>query len=172
VKAADEKRLAAAEVHVAALARQLLPASAPDPSDPSVLVSYLTNEELARLEAAFRGAAEAIGGDQPIAAGTTHDQASVAWDDMQRRAVARMLTGVDVKALEEREMHERVLVEVDHPPASGRTCLVAYVPDQAHPDLWHVEACYRGELPRTLTTAELAKHDPMPWPPRTGRTCT
>ena len=165
-----DRRLAAAEVDVAALARQLLPASAPDPSDPNVLVSYLTNEELARLEAAFGAAAEAIGGDQLIAAGTTEgDQAIAAWDDMQRRAVARMLTGVDVKALEHRELYERVLVSIplDEPPLPGRTRRVAFIPDQAHPDVWHIEACYRGVLPRTMTTAELAAHDPQPWPART-----
>ena len=102
--------------------------------------------------------------------GTTEgDQAIAAWADAQRRAVARMLTGVDVKALERRELHERVLVSIplDEPPIPGRTRLVAYVPDQAHPDLWHVEACYRGVLPRTMTAAELAAHDPKPWPART-----
>jgi hypothetical protein len=158
VKAADEKRLAAAEVDVAALARRLLPESAPDPSDPDVMVSYLTCEELARLEAAYRSAAE---GELDGA------QASAAWADAQRRAVARMLTGVDVQALEHRELCERVLVEVDRPPAPGRTAMVAFIPDQEHPGVWHVEACYRGVLPRTMTTAELAAHDPKPWPART-----
>ena len=52
-----------------------------------------------------------------------------------------MLTGVDVKALERRELHERVLVStVDQPPRPGRTAMVAFIPDQAHPDVWHVEA--------------------------------
>ena len=152
MKATTERRVAGLEADVAALVRRLLPASAPDPSDPSVLVSYLTDEELARLESA----AATLGGNQPIAA----------WDDMQRRAVARMLTGADVKALSAREFDGRVLVEIStgEPPISGRTRLVGYVPDQSHPDLWHVEACYRGVLPRTLTTAELAAHDPQPWP--------
>ena len=60
-----------------------------------------------------------------------------------------------------------MLVEADHPPASGRTRLVAYVPDMTHADLWHAEAVYRGVLPRTMTAAELAAHDPQPWPART-----
>ena len=81
-----------------------------------------------------------------------------------------MLTGTDVRALERRELHERVLVRIplDEQPLPGRTRLVAYVPDQAHPDRWHAEAVYRGVLPRTMTTAELAAHDPQPWPPRTS----
>jgi hypothetical protein len=134
-----------------ATVRRLLPASAPDPSDPEVILSYLTCEELARLETAIEG-----GDDQALAA---------AWNDAQRRAVARILTGVDVKALEHRELCERVLVEVERPPAPGRTAMVAFVPDMTHTDLWHAEAVYRGVLPRTMTTAELAGHDPMPWPP-------
>ena len=64
-----ERRLAAAEGDVAALARRLLPASAPDPSDPSVLVSYLTGEELARLETAFRDATDRSGATSPAPPG-------------------------------------------------------------------------------------------------------
>ena len=170
MKATIERRVAGLEADVAALARRLLPASAPDPADPEVMLSYLTDEELARLENAFRDAAETIWGDQPIAAGTTEgDRALATRDDMQRRAVARMLTGVDLKALEERESNGRVLVRIplDEPALPGRTRFVGYVPDQAHPDVWHVEACYHGVLPRTMTTAELAARDPQPWPAMT-----
>jgi hypothetical protein len=149
-----QRRVAAIEE----LARRLLPDPAPDPDDPRMLVAFLTNEELARLEGTCRRAAE---GELDV------DQAA-AWDDAQRRALARMLTGVDVKALSDRELDGRVLVPIplDEPPLPGRTRLVGYVPDAAHPDMWHVEAVYRGKLPRTLTTADLATRDPMPWPPR------
>jgi hypothetical protein len=154
-----DRRITDAERGVKALVRSLLPEPALDPADPMALMAYLTCTELSRLEATFRGAAEGE---------VDGDQAAAAWDDTRRRAVARMLTGVDGKALGDREFDGRVLVQIPpgEPALPGRTRLVAYLPDQTVPDLWHVEPVYRGVLPRTLTTAELAKHDPMPWPPR------
>jgi hypothetical protein len=153
---ACDRRLDAAAAEVEELAKRLLPEPAPGPDDPVALLRYLTNEELWRLEAALDGASDEWG-----------HSALAAWADARPRAVARMLTGADVLALSDRESAGRVLVRVAHPPGPGRTALVCYVPDQAHPDLWHVETCYRDrELPRTMTTAELAEHDPTPWPPR------
>ena len=155
-----ERRIAGLEVDVHALARRLLPKAAPDPDDPETLFQFLTSEELWRLEAVLRrwGEGEPAG-----------DEVTAAWEDVQHRAVARMLTGVDAKALEAQECAGRVLVRVDHPPAPGRTKLLAYVPDQTFPGLWHVEAVYSGALPRTMTTAELAERDPIPWPPGAPR---
>ena len=74
-----ERRLAAAKGDVAAVARQLLRKSAPDPADPECADCHLTCEEIARLETAALAAIE--DGD---------DRAIAAWTDAQRRAVARM----------------------------------------------------------------------------------
>jgi hypothetical protein len=158
---ACDRRLLAAAVEIEELARRLLPEPV-DPNDPLALLSYLTDQEIWRLEAAVDGAS-----DDPRLADEWSDSARAVWDDARRRAMARMLTGADMRVLNERESAGRVLVRVARPPSPERTCLVCYLPDQAHADLWHVETCYRDrELPNTMTTAELAEHDPQPWPPR------
>ncbi len=58
----------------------------------------------------------------------------------------------------------------DRPDDRLATLYVSYVKDLVLPDVWHMEAVYRGQhrgLPATMTTAErLARHDPRPWPPR------
>jgi hypothetical protein len=152
---AIQKRLAAVE----AAALRMLPREAEgfDPDDPRSLLGCLTRGELERLRIALEGDERSAG---------------ELWEDLGRRALGRAVMGVDVGELCRQEREGGMLlrfVDPDRPGAPHDVHYATYLPDASHPGRWHLDAAYHGQhpgLPPVMTTVEIERHDPTPWPPR------
>jgi hypothetical protein len=150
----------AAARRVAALesaARRLLPQPEPELSSPAWVVRWLSRGELGRLEHAIEQQDDEDGEDL--------------WADLHRRALARALLNVDMAKIDEQERATEQLLTFPNPARPDdrtATLYVTYHRDLVAPDRWHMDVAYRAqhpELPAELATAELALHQPRPWPP-------